>query len=561
MATAAGPALRRRPLTRVLQRLEELSCEPADNDETRFQKALFTAGTIVVYPAGLLWGLLYAVFDAPLAAVIPPTYTVLSALNLAVLVRTRRFPRFRRTQLALILLLPVMLHLSLGGFVASSSVILWSLLAPLGALVFRAEESRYWFAAFAAAIVLVGLLGPEVSTPGPLPSGVVLAFFILNPVAVCAVSFGMMLFLVQGRQRLRELERAYLEQEVMLRQSEKLATLGTLAAGVAHELNNPAAAAQRGAGQLRPAYEELQAACVELAASELEPGQLARLLEVDRQLRARGTPGGDLDTLERSDREADIERWLEAHGVPDAWLMAPDLVDASVTEAELDGLVGVVGVDAVGLGASWIARSHAVDGSIRQITEGAGRIAAIVAALRSYTYLDRDHVQLVDVTEGLDSTLVLLSNKLKGGVHVVRQYAADIPRVVGHGSELNQVWTNLIDNAVAAMDGVGTLTVRANGNLEHVTVEVEDTGMGMPSEVAARVFDPFFTTKPPGQGTGLGLNISHGIVVNKHAGTIAVAESRPGKTVFRVVLPVAPTAASAVAPDGGVEPAVTGRPV
>jgi len=540
---AAGPEARQRRLAGVLARLERLSCEPEDSDETRFQKALFTGWTIAVYPAGILWGLLYALFDAPLAAAIPPTYTVLSAVNLAVLVRTRRFPRFRRTQLALILLLPVMLHLALGGFAASSAVILWSLLAPLGALVFRPEESRYWFAAFAGSILLVGLFGPEISTPGSLPEGVVLAFFILNPVAVCTVAFAMMLFLVQGRQRLRELERAYLEQEVMLRQSEKLATLGTLAAGVAHELNNPAAAAQRGAGQLRPAYEELQEACVALAASDLEPRQLTRLLEVDRDLRSRAERADELDTLERSDREATIERWLSDHGVADAWLIAAELVDGSIAEAQLDEVVDVVGPDAAALAATWIARSRAVQGSIRQISEGAGRIAAIVAALRSYTYLDRDQVQVIDVTEGIESTLVLLSNKLKRGVTVKRQYAAELPRVVGHGSELNQVWTNLIDNAVGAMEGTGTLTVRTAGGADRVTIEVEDTGMGMPPDVVARVFDPFFTTKPPGQGTGLDLNISHGIVVNKHAGTIAVAESRPGKTVFRVVLPIAPSAA------------------
>ena len=170
--------------------------------------------------------------------------------------------------------------------------------------------------------------------------------------------------------------------------------------------------------------------------------------------------------------------------------------------------------------------------------EGAGRISQIVGAMRSYAYLDQAPVQNVDITDGLESTLVLLGSQLKEGITVRRQDAGHLPRIQAHGSELNQVWTNIIGNAVDAMGAQGTLTIRTAARDGSVLVEIEDDGPGMAPEVAARVFDPFFTTKPPGQGTGLGLNISHNIVVQEHHGRIAV-DSKPGRTTFRVLLPTA----------------------
>ena len=185
-----------------------------------------------------------------------------------------------------------------------------------------------------------------------------------------------------------------------------------------------------------------------------------------------------------------------------------------------------------------ITRADEAHKLLGEIGEGAGRISAIVGAMRSYAYLDQASVQIVDITEGLENTLVLLGSKLKGGVVVRRQYAEYLPRIQAHGSELNQVWTNIIENAIDAMSGRGNITVRTAALDGYVLAEIEDDGPGMPPQVAARVFDPFFTTKPPGKGTGLGLNISHNIVVQEHKGRIEV-DSQPGRTTFRVLLPIA----------------------
>jgi len=186
---------------------------------------------------------------------------------------------------------------------------------------------------------------------------------------------------------------------------------------------------------------------------------------------------------------------------------------------------------------SWIAEASEAHNLLAEIGEGAGRISQIVGAMRSYAYLDQAPVQEVDITEGLANTLVLLGSKLKTGVVVHRNYAEHLPRIQAHGSELNQVWTNLIENAIDAVGAHGTITVRTSRRDGYVLAEVEDDGPGMPPEIAARVFDPFFTTKPPGKGTGLGLNISHNIVVQEHKGRITV-HSTPGRTTFQVFLPI-----------------------
>jgi signal transduction histidine kinase len=339
------------------------------------------------------------------------------------------------------------------------------------------------------------------------------------------------------KKKLRDLERAYLQQEVMLRQSEKLATLGKLSAGMAHELNNPIAAVQRGAGHLRTAIAQAQQALLKLGESSLTKAQLDALLAYDQLAQERAAAPTDLDALMRCECEDEIKIWLEARGIENAWEFTPALVNLGYDNNALAALAENFTAAQIPAVIAWLSNAYLIYSLLAELGHGSGRMAEIIKALKAYTYMDQAPVQSVDVHEGLDNTLVMLRNKLKMGIDVHRQYAENLPRLQAYGSELNQVWTNIIDNAVDAMQGRGELTLRTRQEEQWVVVEIEDNGPGIPEAVQAKIFDPFFTTKAPGKGTGLGLNISHNIIVQKHKGKIAV-HSQPGKTCFEIRLPI-----------------------
>jgi signal transduction histidine kinase len=339
------------------------------------------------------------------------------------------------------------------------------------------------------------------------------------------------------KKKLRDLEKAYLQQEVTLRQSEKLATLGKLSAGMAHELNNPAAAAQRGAAQLLPSISDLQEIHLRLGDMNLSDSQLEALLALEKLAQERAKQPANIDSLTRSDREGELETWLNGQGVQNGWDIAPNLVNLGYDREELTSLATDFTTSQFYAVIYWLNCTYIIYSLLDEIGQGAGRIAEIVKALKGYTYLDQAPIQTVDIHEGLDSTLVILRSKLKQGITVHREYAADLPHIQAYGSELNQVWTNIIDNAIDAMNGVGEITLRTRDDGQWAIIEIEDNGPGIPEAIQPNLFDPFFTTKPPGKGTGLGLNISHNIVVQKHDGRIDVY-SRPGNTRFEVRIPL-----------------------
>jgi len=353
---------------------------------------------------------------------------------------------------------------------------------------------------------------------------------------VCSF-FHRKIIMLWEQQKLRDLELAYLQQEVMLRQSERLATLGRLSAGMAHELNNPAAAARHGAEQLRTAIARVERAQYALGAGGLSSEHREVIAELEKEAEERAKKPRSLDPIARSDLEQEVEGWLDRNGIQDPWEHAPTFVAMGLGIVELEDLSKSLDPSMITIVIDYVGSRFAAFSLLEDVARGARRVADVVNALKGYSFMDQAPVQLVDVREGLDDTLVMLSSKLRDGINVNLDYADPLPRILGHGSELNQVWTNLIENAIGAMDDEGALELKAYRDDEWVVVEVADTGPGIPKEAREKIFDPFYTTKAPGEGTGLGLNISHGIVVEKHSGQISVS-SRPGATRFTVKLPV-----------------------
>jgi signal transduction histidine kinase len=531
--------------------LERRVSVEGDDEEARRRKILFTASAIAVVPAGLIWAGIYFAYDEAAAAAVPLAYPLLTFVDLLILLHLRRFELFRNSQQFLILVLPFGLQLALGGFVGGSAVIFWSFIAVLMALLFgSAGAAVWWFVAYASLVVAAAVLQPSLAVDNNLPRWLVTTFFALNITAVSLVAFAVLLSFVTDRRKLRELEVAYLDQELALRQSEKMATLGTLVAGVAHELNNPAAATRRASDQLRDAIGRLELAHVSADVPPLTPEGREVLQSLEEPARELAASSGDLDALERSDRETAVEEWLAQHGVADSEELAPSLVDQGLDLARLSKLADKLEPDALAAVLVRAARAFPVYRLLYEIGEASGRVSEIVAALKSYSFLGQAPVQSVDLHEGLDNTLVIVRAKLTDGVAVRRDYAAGLPPVLAHGSELNQVWTNLLDNAIDAVNGKGTITIRTRRDGDRALVEIEDDGPGIPEAVQVRIFDPFFTTKEPGRGTGLGLSTSYSIVTEKHRGRIWV-ESQPGLTRFTVSLPL--EVASAAAPAGAQE--------
>ncbi|MGY1643435.1 sensor histidine kinase [Geodermatophilus sp. SYSU D00703] len=326
--------------------------------------------------------------------------------------------------------------------------------------------------------------------------------------------------------------------ESITREKEALIALGTLAAGLAHEINNPAAAASRAVDDLGTAFDDVLTALRRLAAASVTGDRFAALDRLRGELASR-TPAADPVVV--ADHEEALADWLSAHAVDRAWELAPVLAAAGADVPWCERVAEVLPGAPLEAGLAWVAGTLSTAGLLGEVEESTRRICDLVGAVKSYSQMDRASLQRTDVVEGLESTLAMLAHRIPAGVTVVRDHAADVPAIEARAAELNQVWTHLLDNALDAVAGRGTIRVSTCADRDGgVVVEVGDTGPGMSPEVQRHAFDPFFTTKDVGQGVGLGLDVSRRIV-ERHHGDIAI-DVRPGETVVRVRLPRAAAA-------------------
>ncbi len=340
-----------------------------------------------------------------------------------------------------------------------------------------------------------------------------------------------------GQKLVAEMTDRTREATRMVERSEKMLALGKLSAGLAHELNNPASAVVRSAAMLRETLARRRREAILMKGEIIPPQAQAIMTSLAESINECGPATQATDALERADLEGDFADWLAQHNAPSE--LAGDLVEAGITAEQLDPLTKLISQEGFSRGLRILVCDHQVLCLTREIEEASRRISDLIQAVKAYSYMDQTPMSEADVEQGIDVTLRMFQHLIKHGIEVKREFAGNLPKIPANGGELNQIWTNLIDNAISAMSrmpqGEKVLTVRTVLEPDTVLVEIADNGPGIPSEIQGRIFDPFFTTKPVGEGTGLGLDIVQRII-RTHQGSVRL-ESRPGRTVFQVRLP------------------------
>lgn len=527
-------------LKKVLQFIRAIGEKPEDNPDDALQKRFLVNRIISIALGGMPWMIIALVIADGYQFLLPLFYIIFSIINLIVFQKSSDYGVSRTIQNYMTLTLPIFFQWSLGGFVATGAVLIVSLPGIAATVTYQSNKNAALWLGMYAALVIISAVFDHKFVEWINPDIILnrsIFFFAFNIILASSLMMWLINFMVKGKNvLLTKLQRT---QEQLIH-SEKMATLGTLAAGFAHELNNPASASIRAATHLSDVIDNYKNCIKDLNAYKMSSDEEKVLTDMSVLAQQTALSPKNMDSLQRSDKEMELEDWLSQQNIENPWEYKSALVSMGLEKEKLDNLTPLIKDDrrtVFNVIIKSTALLYDIHALLNEVIVGSGRISEIVIALKNYSFLDRDAMEEINIHKGIDNTLVILRSKLKKGIHVNKIYSSNLQKITAVGRELNQVWTNIIDNAVDAMDGKGEITITTKNDGDYIIVQIENDGPEIPKYLQSKIFDPFFTTKEPGKGIGLGLSTSYSIVTEKQKGTITL-RSDSISTSFEVRLPV-----------------------